>query len=706
MDLSGSWRAARVDDELRRTGVGIDVDDGQWDTVTVPGHWRSVPAFAHEDGPLLLRRTYVQEPPGEGERRFVVFDGVLYQADVWLDGAYLGDPEGYFTEHAFDITQLSGLGDEHVLAVEVSCHPQRDVTAKRNITGILQHPDASDPSWNPGGLWRPVRIETTGPVRIDRLRLLCRDADATRAHVRLHGRFDADSARRIALRTFVDDRLHDELDLSLARGTNEIDWNIDIDDPRLWWPWSLGPQHLVDVRVEILVDGVVSHARTLRTGLREVALADWVLSVNGERLFLKGANLAPTRLALGEATPEEVRRDVELARDAGLDLLRIRGHIGRDELYAAADELGVLVWQDFPLQWGYARSVRRQAVLQARAAVDRLGHHPSIAMWCGHNEPVALDIEPGRSGDARKHVGRYLAGQVLPTWNRSILDRWVKRSFERADDSRPTIAHSGVLPHLPQLDGTDTHLWFGWHHGDERDLERLARTTPRLVRFVSEFGAQAVPEAADFAEPQRWPDLDWDRLERHHGLQREPFDRHVPPAAHGSFDSWRRATQAYQASLVRRQIETLRRLKYRPTGGFCLSTLNDSAPAVSWSVLDHERRPKASYQALVEACRPVIVVADRLPRQISPGQRIELDVHVVNDLRHAIEDAVVTAHATWPGGERRWRFAGTVEADGCSKVGTLTMRAPAAAGGQLVLDLVLETDTAVATNRDAAPIGG
>ena len=40
-------------------------------------------------------------PPAEGERRFVELDGVFYQADVWLDGAYLGDPEGYFI--AFDL---------------------------------------------------------------------------------------------------------------------------------------------------------------------------------------------------------------------------------------------------------------------------------------------------------------------------------------------------------------------------------------------------------------------------------------------------------------------------------------------------------------------------------------------------------------------------------------------------------------------------
>ena len=71
-----------------------------------------------------------------------------------------------------------------------------------------------------------------------------------------------------------------------------------------------------------------------------------------------------------------------------------------------------------------------------------------------------------------------------------------------------------MLPHPPKLDGTDSHLYFGWYHGDERDLAGLARACPRLVRFVTEFGAQAVPDHADFMEPERWPDLDWERLGR------------------------------------------------------------------------------------------------------------------------------------------------------------------------------------------------
>ena len=87
----------------------------------------------------------------------------------------------------------------------------------------------------------------------------------------------------------------------------------------------------------------------------------------------------------------------------------------------------------------------------------------------------------------------------------------------------------------------------------------------------------------------------------------------MPPADHPTFESWRTATQRNQAMILRHHIETLRRLKYRPTGGFCFSWLADPAPMISASVLDDERRPKLAWQAVVDACRPVVVVTDPLP---------------------------------------------------------------------------------------------
>ena len=694
MDLS-AWLAIVADDENRRGITDDDLDDSSWKPIAVPGHWRSTPAFADTDGPLLYRSRFDHPAPASGRRWWLTFDGMFYQGDVWLDGTYLGDTEGYFLPHTFEVTEQLANRSEHLLGVELSCAPQRERTAKRNLTGVFQHWDCFDPEWNPGGIWRPVRLRETGPVRIRDLRVLCQEATAERAVVVLRANLLTLDARTVTVRSSVGGIDH-ELTQPIAAGENHVEWTITIEQPELWWPWALGEQPLQEVVVEVWVDEELSHRRTRRTGLRRVELDKWIFSINGERMFLKGSNQGPTRMAIAEATRDELSRDVQLARDAGLDLLRVHAHITRLELYDAADELGVLIWQDMSLQWGYARGIRKQAARQARAAVSLLAHHPSVAIWCGHNEPMAIDIEPG--GDIGVGTAAAaLASQMLPTWNKTILDRSIKRALQQADGTRPVIAHSGVLPHPPQLEGTDSHLYFGWYHGNERDLPRFAAAMPRMVRFVTEFGAQAVPADASFCAPERWPDLDWEHLSRRHALQKPIFDRLVPPAEHATFDDWRDATQRYQATVIKHHVETLRRLKYRPTGGFAHFCFADGMPAVTWSVLGHDRQPKPGYAALREACAPVIVVADRLPERVTPGETLALDVHVVSDLRTALADCEVSAHLRWDGGEHAWRFGGDVPPDACERIGTLQVVVPDAAG-DLVLDLAL-SGPVTASNR-------
>jgi len=620
------------------------------------------------DGPVLYRRRF-EGPRLDGDRRaFVVLDGVFYFGDVWLDADYLGATEGYFFPHAFEVTEPLRRDEEHVLAVEVGCPRQSDRTAKRLVTGVFSHWDNLDPDWNPGGLWRPVRVVETGPVRLARVRCVCIEATEERGRLLLDVTLDTAGggsngepaprpARLQARLTGPDDGrvlLDASRDVTLAAGENHLTWTLDVDHPPRWWPRRLGDQPRCDVEVVVEVGGETSDRRTLRTAFREVQWRRWQLHVNGERLFVMGSNQGPSRMQLGEATPAELARDVQLALDANLDLLRLHAHVSRPELYDAADDAGLLLWQDFPLQWGYARGVRKPAVRQARAMVDVLGHHPSIVLWCAHNEPLAVDIAPGEPLTTRAKM-RLGGSMVLPTWNKNVLDRSITRALHRADPSRAVDPHSGVLPGLGGP-GTDTHFYFGWYHGKLDGLAPALRAVPRLARFVTEFGAQAVPESADFMAPEQWPELDWDRLFAHHACQKRVFDRVAPPAEFATFDAWRTATQEYQAALVQLQVEDLRRLKYAPTGGFCHFCFADGHPAVTWSVLDCERVEKRGYAALRDACRPVLPM-------LEPRDGL---VHVASERRDDLAGAVVEVTAD---GGPLGRFTGDIAADAVTYVG-------------------------------------
>jgi beta-mannosidase len=479
-------------------------------------------------------------------------------------------------------------------------------------------------------------------VRIQRARVSCVDASVERARLACNVTLDA-AAELGGVRLHAVVRAPDGAVLldawrvvTLAAGTNELAWPLVVEQAPLWWPRTLGPQPLCAFDIEVHAGGRLSDAFSRRLGFRDVRRHGSALMVNGEQLFLKGASYVPARALLADADKDLLRTDLARAIEANLDVLRVHTHVAPPALYDAADEAGMLLWQDFPMDGGYARSVRRQAARQARAMVELLGHHPSIVTWCAHDAPLG-DETPVR----------IVANAAVPTWGKDVLDRSTARAIARFDGTRPVVRSSGAHD--------DSHLWFGWRHGTIAGVAPALRALPRLGRFVSAFGAQSAPVASAWIGHDGWPRLDWDDLVQHHGMERAAFEIYVPPGDAKSFDEWCDATQAYQAALLQLQIEDLRRCKHRPCGGFALFCLADPGPLIGFGILDHTRAPKRAFAAVRDACRPVLGMVD--PRS---G-----DVHVVNDSRRRIAGADVTVLVD--GRARRWR--GDIEPDAVTFVG-------------------------------------
>ena len=704
-----AWVAAIADDELRRHYHLRSFDDRGWQPVVVPSHWSTQPGFDTTDGPVLYRTGFEATLTSPNERVWLVFDGLMYQGDIWLDEQYMGATEGYFFRHSVEITAALAERTEHLLALEVACPPQLDPQAKRSLTGAFQ---PGVPVTNPGGIWRPVRIERTGPVRARSLRVRCIEATEFEARLSLSCELETDAPRAATVVTTVvapdgSTATTASTDRELADGSNLVEWNVDIAEPQRWWPHSLGDQPLYEVQVEVVIDGEVSHRLVRSTGLRVVSMHDFVVHINGEPLFLKGAVHSPSHLDLAGTSPEAIAADVHMARDAGLDMLRLQAHVTRPEFYDAADRAGLVIWQDLPLTGGYARSVKDQAIRQAGRAVDMLAHHPSVVLWCAHDNPdLRLDRsgEPsGGSADSPLASARRASRPLRPSWNRTVLDRAVRKALTAADPSRPAIPHSGADPQPPRFAPTPRHLWFGW----ETPLARLATFIGRnanAAQFVSAFGAKSVPAHLDISSASPWPSVDLaDFCEPDPETSPEGdlrlLSQWTPLRSHSNDREWALGTQEHQAMVVRDTVETLRRLKYRPAGGFAVSRLTDPGPLVSTSLTDHERAPKLAFVALKKVCAPVIVVADRLPDRVRPNSPVALDVHVVSDLRHRIEHARVDAVVAWDDDDYRTGWSGDIEADACVRVGLVRFVTPAVPG-TLTVTLKLTVDGEVLSTFD------
>lgn len=702
MDLSGQWLATPTNPELTRTGADPDLDDSAWPTVPVPGHWAQNPLFVDETGPMIYRHHFSHPRPEWGKRLWLCFDGVTAQSDVWLDGSYVGDTRGYFVPHRFDVSDAFDDTTEHVLSVEVASPAPGSGRAKRSITGSLQQGPLAPPG-SPGGIWQGVNVVETGTTAIMHSRLLCTTARPERGELLVRLVLDAAHAGDIVVHTSVTGPAGDAVaggseQHTVANGENRLEWSIEIEDPELWWPSQLGdPEATIQPLYEVAVavcsinedgeEGPVSDRTQWRTGIRTVEVNDFTWRVNGKRLFIKGISVGPQSQFLATLTSQQIDDDVKSAKEAGLNLLRVQGHIAPAELYAKADEAGMLIWQDLPLMGCYATSTRTAALQLAREVVDLIGHHPSISVWCAHDEPNGSPIpEPGHADQPAKSLGRRLGRHLLPSWNRSVLDPFIRRELRGADKTRPVIARSGSLPTITNV-SSDAHLWLGWHAGGYEDLADVIRQWPRLGLFLGGFGSQS-------ASIDDWPEdaPSWQTA------MAGAFERYLPRRAYANGTSWAMATRAYQADLVRSQIETVRRLKYRPTGGFCLMALADAEESGGFGVLSHDRQPKPAYNALVDACRPLAIIGDTPPSMAIPGEEISLDVHAVSDLPERLAEVRVTARASAGAWHQSQTWEGDLAPDTCSHVGTFAFIVPKV-NGPLIIDLEIQAGESASSNR-------
>jgi hypothetical protein len=341
-------------------------------------------------------------------------------------------------------------------------------------------------------------------------------------------------------------------------------------------------------------------------------------------MFMRGANYC-SEFFLDAAADDVLKADLELAKQANMDMLRLNAHVESPALYDAADQAGLVIWQDMPLIASYVhradvRSLAffRDAVMsQAEELVHLLFNKPSVICYAVHADPPW------------SRTSAWLGERHTEQLNRDV-DEEAATLMRALDPSRPV---------LPGAGDQDLHCGEGWAHGHWRDLATLSPA------FVSEVGAQALPNANSpvWRHLNRaWPVADDDESWRYAGYQPAEWARSGigPPSTHPSRDACVRASQEYQAHLLRFAIDRFRRQKFAHCGGVLVFQLVDNFPAITASIVDHARRPKRAYRAVADAFTPLLLTIDlpenqaavdglllRLPR----GKLQHLRVVCVND---------------------------------------------------------------------------
>lgn len=665
---------------------------------------RSVQWIDKEDW-LYDNHFVVTEGQQQCARRELTFYGLDTYADVYLNDSLILKADNMFRTWRVDVTHLTHVGKNH-LRVRLHSPIKMDLPKWEKFPD--QYHASSDQSENGGllnrrlspfirkapyhygwdwgprlvtmGIWRPVVFTAWNDAIIRDIFVEQQEVNRKRASILHHVTIEAE--REITATITVTDsashRAFAKQKVALHRGLNEIALPYTISNPRLWWTNGLGEPHLytLQTKVEMEISSSMVLNASLKVGLRSVQLhrepdADgkgeaFYFTLNGKKVFMKGANYIPCDVFLPRVTDSIYRRTIADAVAVNMNMIRVwGGGVYEDNcFYELCDEHGILVWQDFmfacsmyPADEAFLENIRQEAIDNVR----RLRNHPCIALWCGNNEVLDAWANWGWKRRSEQRGG----GQAERLWeeHKAIF---FKTLPEVVAKYAPQTQYQPSSPYARE-DGIrdftrgDYHYWEVWH--GQKPISEYNRVR---ARFFSEYGMQSFPELTtikQFApDPKDW-DTASDVMMAHQrgGTHANKLIERYLDTEYGrpiGFDTLLYVGQLMQGDAMKTAVEAHRRDK-----GYCWGSLvwqiNDCWPVASWSTRDYYGRWKAAHYMLRQAMADILV---------SPIQREDsmLCINIVNDRLSPVRGQLTVE--VWTASECRYRINQRVSVEANSAI--------------------------------------
>jgi beta-galactosidase len=328
------------------------------------------------------------------KRARIEFDGVYMNADVWLNGAHLGEhPYGY-TAFSFDLTDhLKPAGEENILAVRV-----------RNI--------GANSRWYSGsGIYRQVRLVLAGQVHVGLWGVFVTTPKADLSRAKVHVAVTVDNRSTASAKTAVKVRLvgpgGKKAGSAVAKGTlaagksSEFRVKISVPRPKLWSPDTPA---LYSAEVEVTADGRPADRVTVPFGIRSIKVdPERGFFLNGKPVKFKGGCVHHDNGPLGSmAIARAEERRIEILKESGYNAVRTAHNPPSAAFLDACDRVGMLVMDESYDCWrkgknpeDFGKHFDKWWKTDVDSMVRRDRNHPSVVMWSIGNEIPERYTEDG-----------------------------------------------------------------------------------------------------------------------------------------------------------------------------------------------------------------------------------------------------------------------------------------------------------------------
>ncbi|HEX3720417.1 MAG TPA: glycoside hydrolase family 2 TIM barrel-domain containing protein [Verrucomicrobiae bacterium] len=538
------------------------------------------------------RKEFRVEPRERGQV-WLDFEGINYSANIWLNGKLVADDRqvaGAYRTYEFNVTREIAAGKSNVLAVEVFA-PKPD---NLGITWVDWNPAPPDKDM---GLWREVRVTTTGPVAMRHPQVISKIDMPSLDKAHLSVSTDVDNASDRSAEITIDGKIEglrfgQTVELA-AHESKRVEFApVNVDQPRLWWPSEVGPQNLYTLDLTAKVDGAVSDHDSIRFGIRE-ATSEFndkgyrVFEINGKPILVRGGGWAPD-MFLRPSAEREIQ-ELRYVKDMHLNAIRFEGKTENDRFLELCDREGIMVlagWCccDFWEQWKkWKPSDYDIASESLRDQLWRIRNHPSVIAWL-----YGSDNPPNEKAERN-----YLAVFKELNWPNSVLS---SASGKESKAGAPTgVRMTGPYEYVPPI------YWY------------VDKTAGGAYSFNTETSpGPAIPPIeslrAMLPKEDLWPiDNVWSFHAgggpfKHLDIFTEALQKRLGEAT--GVEDYSRKAQVMAYDGERAMFEAYGRNKFDSTG-VIQWMMNNAWPSMIWHLYDYYLRPGGGYFGAKKACEPI-----------------------------------------------------------------------------------------------------
>ncbi len=569
---------------------------------TIPGYFSKRGGEIPDDSPFKAswwyRTKFTLPADFKGRNAWLKLHSINYKANIWLNGQLVADTneiKGAYRLYDLNITGAALAGKDNCLALEIFPPKGNDLT----ITWVDWNPTPPDRNM---GLWYDVSVSSTGPVSIDNpwVKTKLNLPSTDKASLTISAVLSNTTNKKISgvLKGTIDNlSFSQKLTLgpkenSQVTFTPEQFSQLIISDPRLWWPYTVGPQNLYDLNLSFEVKGKVSDSEKVRFGIREIT--SWmnkfdgkltrVFQINGKNIVIRGGGYREDMFL--RPSDKRIDTDIQYAKHMGLNALRMEAPRGSDYMFEKCDEEGILLmvgwcccssWEEWE-KWTPGMDIIAQKSWQDQ--IVRLRNHPSVFNWL-------------------------YGSDMFPPANVEKMYMQVLNDF---DGTRPY--QSSATQDSSAIAGR-TGLWMGPYP------EVYAYRTPVYWYGKLEFNTEAGPSGEQIppVESMRkmmpasdlWPmSPSWDiRLHKafYPEARKALYSRYGKPAG---LEEYSMKSQVLQYEATRAMFEAFAGNKYK-SSGIIYWMYNSSWPSMYWQLYDYFFAPNGAFYGTKKACEPLHV---------------------------------------------------------------------------------------------------